>query len=178
MDTTDVDSSASADDLRGTLHVFVELDDFEMFAFGPDRRIRIPNSTGFPPTILFDAVYASAVLKHFGTQTMRHHVGNVWRDTLYPRGVMTAARAAQQAITDERIVAVERKRDQDEQREARYKACQPPDTFDMLMMLPYCMMPHDKVRRLLREAKEKAEEVERLRTEQKVSAWIRQMNSV
>jgi hypothetical protein len=52
------------------------------------------------------------------------------------------------------------------------KACHGPDMFDMLMVLPYVMVPHNKLQSALREAKEKAQVVEQKWVQKKVNQWI------
>ncbi len=70
--------------------------------------LRISDTPEWPPPILFDAVYASAVLHHFGTQTLKDEVAATWKDTFDPGGVMAAADANYKVITDERSAAANR----------------------------------------------------------------------
>src|SRR5579863_5782211 len=50
-----------------------------------------------------------------------------------------------------------------------------PDTFNMLMTLPYIMMPRDELCAMLREAKEKAEAREQGCVHEKVDNWMKQI---
>ncbi|KAF8886231.1 hypothetical protein CPB84DRAFT_1787723 [Gymnopilus junonius] len=52
-----------------------------------------------------------------------------------------------------------------------------PDTLDMLMTLPYILVPKDKLQATLREAREKAEAAERREVQEKVNAWARQVTA-
>jgi hypothetical protein len=55
------------------------------------------------------------------------------------------------------------------------KLTTPPDVFDMLLILPYAMVPPKELQTVLRKAKEKAEAAEQRREQEKVDAWIRQV---
>jgi len=43
----------------------------------------------WPLAIFFNAIYAGAVLYHFGTQRLKNEVAKTWKDTFYPGGIMT-----------------------------------------------------------------------------------------
>lgn len=86
---------------------------------------------------------------------------------------MTAAHADDKAIIDERAAATKRTQDRAQGRKAR----RGPDTFDMLMTLPYIMVPRDELQATLREAKEKAEVAEQERVQEKVDTWMKQVTS-
>ena len=51
---------------------------------------RISDTPQWPPAILFDAVYAGALLHHFGTQELKDTLATTWRDVFNPHGTMTA----------------------------------------------------------------------------------------
>jgi len=127
---------------------------------------------------LFDAVYAGAVLHHFGTQTLKDDVAATWKDTFYPDGVMTAADADYKAIMDERAAAAKRAWNQAQERGTRYEARGGPDTLDMLMALPYILVPRNEMQAVLREAKEKAEATEQRHVQEKVDTWMKQITAV
>ncbi|KAH8979302.1 hypothetical protein EDB92DRAFT_1905120, partial [Lactarius akahatsu] len=88
----------------------------------------------FPPAIIFDAVYAGAVLHHFGTQTLKDMVTANWEDT-YSRA-MTA--------TDPRENLRSRMQAQKLDEVHDESHCEP-DILDMLAFVPYCMVPPDEV---------------------------------
>ena len=60
---------------------------------------------------------------------------------------------------------------------ACYEACHGPDNLDMLMILPYIMVPRNEVGMVFREAEEKAEVAEQRRVEEKVDTWMKQVTS-
>ena len=81
--------------------------------------VQMPDTADeWPPSILVDAVYANAVLRHFAPQTMRDTLER-WRLTFYPRGITSAVQASDQAIIDERTTMTERKNRQIQAREQR-----------------------------------------------------------
>jgi hypothetical protein len=106
----------------------------------------------WPPAIPFDAIYAGAVLHHFGTQRLEDEVTGTWKSVFYPDGVVTAAHTS-----------------------ARREARSTPDTFDMLMALPYIMVPRNELQATLRESEAKAEAAEQRRVHDKVDTWMKQI---
>jgi hypothetical protein len=73
-------------------------------------------------------------------------------------------------MTDEQATAMERTQNQVQGRQTLYEAHHGPDTFDMLMTLPYIMVPRNELQAMLRGAKEKAEAEEQRRVQEKVNA--------
>ncbi len=59
----------------------------------------------------------------------------------------------------------------------RYEARHGPDNLDMLMILPYIMVPRNEVKKVYREAEEKAEAVERSHVQEKVDTWMKQVTT-
>ncbi|KAF8970114.1 hypothetical protein BDZ97DRAFT_1754124 [Flammula alnicola] len=180
LNTDDIDPTAPPTEKRCTSHVFG--DDIPTLELHPRFRIQIHDTPEYPPAIVFDAVYAGAVLYHFGTQSVKGNITASWKDIFYPSEVMTMAHADYKENVDERATAAERKQTQDRERAARHEArCEArrqPDTFDMLMTLPYAMVPRNELQAVLREAKEKAEAAEQRRVQDKVDAWMRQVTDV
>jgi len=76
------------------------------------------------PAIFFDAVYVSAVLHNFGTQEVKDVVTKVWKD---PGRIMTGA-DADHKVPDEQTL---------NEAQEPYKADYGPDTFNVLLALPY-----------------------------------------
>jgi len=129
--------------------------------------VRISDTPQSPPAVLFDAVYAGALLHHFGTQELKDTLVTTWGDVFNSGGVMTA---------DEQE---ERKQLRAQIRTARREAAEAssrPDTLDMLMTLPYIMVPKDKRRNILRQIEENAKAEERRRLNEKVDMWMKQAN--
>jgi hypothetical protein len=87
---------------------------------------------------------------------------------------MTAAHAARKAITDERAAATKRTESEAQERQ-RCEARHVPDTLDILMTLPYILVPPNELQAMLRAAKEKAEAAEQRQERDKVDAWNRQV---
>ncbi|KAF8954832.1 hypothetical protein BDZ97DRAFT_1942203 [Flammula alnicola] len=178
MNTNDIDPTAPPREKRCTSHVFGDDESLPISSLCPGFRIRIHDTPAYPPAILFDAVYACAVLHHFGTQSLKDSVTATWKDTFYPGGVVTVAQAEYKGITDERATIAERKQNQDLERDTRHETRHRPDTFDMLLTLPYAMVPRDELQAVLKEAKEKAEAAEQKHVQEKVDAWMRQITAV
>jgi hypothetical protein len=101
MDTTDIDPTAEPTEKRWTSHVFRHVATFLREALAPGSGVPICDNPQYPPAILFDAVYAGALLRHFGTQTLKDNVIANWQDTFYPDGVTTAEQADYQTMFDE-----------------------------------------------------------------------------
>ena len=72
-------------------------------------------------------------------------------------------------------LAEERTQKHTQARQARYETRTVPDTFDMLLALPYILVPRNELHATLREAREKAGAAEQRRVEEKVDAWNRQI---
>jgi hypothetical protein len=179
MDTSDVDLNAPAEVKRYSTHLFDPSDPsfFGDSALPSGTPLRVSETFDWPPAILFDAVYASTVLHHFGVQTLKEELAATWQDTFYPDGIMNQAQADQQAITNARAATMERKEMQVQECQARADAhaCTHPDTFDMLLALPYILVPRNELQAVLREAKEKAAAAEQRRVQEKVDTWSRQV---
>lgn len=175
MNTSDIDPTARPTEKRCTAHLFQpDVPHFLGLNILPSGSpLRISDNFKWPPVILFDAVYAGAVLHHFGTQTLKDEIAATWKDAFDSGGIMTAAHADDKAIIDERAAATKRTQDRAQGRKAR----RGPDTFDMLMTLPYIMVPRDELQATLREAKEKAEVAEQERVQEKVDTWMKQVTS-
>lgn len=171
MDTADVDPAAIAlpREKRYTTHLFLPGDTFLLGGLGAPPSgtpIQISDSPDWPPTILFDAVYASVVLQHFGTQTLKDVVSSTWDKVFYPSGVVNRAHA--DYYTEE---WKEKQRRKDEEALSR------PDTFDMLLAIPYAFADQDKVDAYFRKVEQRAEQAEQRRAQDKVTAWLRQVHA-
>jgi len=180
MKSNDVDPGAPPDEKLCTSHIFKPIHNrVQRETMNPNSQIQLLDAHKDPPTIIFDAVYAGAVVHHFGTQALNDVVSNGWKPVFYPDGVTSAAEADQRTIRDARAAA-DRKREDDavartHRREDRriYASPSGPDIFDMLMFLPYALLPKDDVQAMVRRAKEKAEAAERERLQEIVGPWAR-----
>ncbi|KAF8063519.1 hypothetical protein FPV67DRAFT_1782997 [Lyophyllum atratum] len=166
MDTSDVDPTAPAGEKRCTAHLFEPVEPFSAPPFS--RPVRISDTPDWPPAILFEAVYASTILHQFGTQTLKDVLVATWIDTFDPGGVVDQAHAEQDSITYAQALAKQRA-------QARHDARAGPDTFDMLLALPYILVPRNERQAMFREAKEKAAAEEQRRVQEKVDTWSRQV---
>jgi hypothetical protein len=166
MTTTDIDPTAPSEERRYTAHIFKPgvphyLGDPRVSSGSP---LRVPDTTDrWPPDILFDIVYAGAILHHFSTRALKDELSESWKDTFYPPWVMTASHADRKAIIDKRAAAHEARRS--------------PDVFDMLMILPYVKVPRSQLEAVHSEARKKKEEMEHERVKEKVDAWAKQVAS-
>ena len=176
MTTSDIDPAAQSEERRYTAHLFSPNDRYgfgDPALVGSGPQLRVPNTTNeWPPDILFDIVYASAVLYHFSTPTLKDVLSKSWNDS---GGVITAAQYKE--VTDERAAARERNDKQAQERRARHEAHRGPDVFDMLMILPYVKVPRDQLEAVYSEARKKGEAMEHRRVEEKVNTWAKQVAS-
>ncbi|KJA21507.1 hypothetical protein HYPSUDRAFT_202865 [Hypholoma sublateritium FD-334 SS-4] len=97
--------------------------------------------------------------------TLKDELNMTWKVTFKPGGVK------------EESAAVERTRHQGQGHSERYEARTAPDTFDMLMTLPYILVPRNELKAMLKEEKEKAEAAERRRVQEKVDSWMKQISA-
>jgi hypothetical protein len=141
--------------------------------------VRVPADTSiWPPVALFDAVYASAVLRHFGV-AMTDILEN-WRVVFCPDGPMKAAgvdnkRRRDQADADKETSnaqkAARQSRYDSERRYGRRGVQSDFDAFDMLMMYRFQAMEPEKVRAHPEGYEEVAAARQRKRLDEKVNPW-------
>ncbi|KAI0293851.1 hypothetical protein B0F90DRAFT_1760624 [Multifurca ochricompacta] len=87
MTTEDVDPDESPETLQCTTHLFCP----EYRGLLKNDRLNtglalhIADSADWPPAIIFDAVYASVVLHHFGTDDFKDALSKFTKDTFYPK---------------------------------------------------------------------------------------------
>ncbi|KAI9457611.1 hypothetical protein BJY52DRAFT_1426644 [Lactarius psammicola] len=150
MDTTDVDHKALPEHRGCTAHI-IQLDTRLPVEFVSGSPLRISASHRFrpPPDVLFDAVYAGFVLHHFGTKGMKDG-----------------------AIIDEHSTAT-RAKARDERRAKR----RGPDNMNMLMAIPYLLVPSNELQAQMRAGGEQAEAAEQRRVQEKVKGWIEQVDT-
>ncbi len=125
-----------------------------------------------PPAILFDTVYADAILYHFGTQALKDEVTETWKDTFYSSGVMNMASADYNLFTDEWAT---RAQNWVQEHKAHYEASCGPNKLDILMILPYILVPPNKLKMMLREIKEKVAVVVEQRCIQEKVGWSKSL---
>ncbi|TDL30151.1 hypothetical protein BD410DRAFT_780691 [Rickenella mellea] len=178
MDTSDIDLTAQPGEIRYTAHLFELSDPSALNGVTPGSSLQMANTPDWPPSILFDAVYATTIVHHFGSPELKDVVAKTWKDTFYPDGVMSQAQADQKATGDARTTAMKKTGTQVQERQERHDTRTSPDGLDLLLALPYILVPPNEVQAISREAAEKAEEaeaVEQMRNREKVIAWNRQV---
>ena len=162
MDTTDVDSNADREQERLTSHLFNQSG--EPVAGPSGSAVRVPgpsNMSIWPPAVLFDAVYAGAVVHHFGFGLAV--ILEKWGDVFYPVGPTKAAHADDKRRRDQ-----EQRYERRGRRRGRHDGINP---FDVVMMYRFQAMEPEKVRAYLRGCEEMAAASERKRLEEKVDSW-------
>ena len=144
--------------------------------------LRISDTPEWPPTILFDAVYAGTVLHHFGTKALKDEVTVTWKNIFHPGGVMTAGQADYQKILNQRAAEEQMSQEQGQECKARLQtrlqARSVPDAFDTLMVLPYIRVPQNDLEAAFRQAEEKAVATQQRYAREKVDAWMKQSSVV
>lgn len=117
------------------------------------------DKSSWPPTVLFDAVYASAVIHHFGE--LPDDILKTWESIYYPGGIknLTRAQVAEEAAA------------RDEHRRRRNDGRGTLDGFDLLRILPYIVAGPEQSMRNMKERQEAAAAREREELEAKVDSW-------
>jgi hypothetical protein len=175
MSTDDVDDMAGPDQRRYTAHI-IQFNEDEKFPtyLVHGSRLHIPDPIGpwFPPDILFDAIYASFVLCHFGTDGMGDGIATKWKHHFYPDGTMpTSNNIGHAKVTDERCAAM-----LERQVEAGERAR---SALVDILAIPYILVPPDELEAMWRAAREEeaeAEAAERERVRDRVEEWTRQVD--
>lgn len=162
INADDVDDTAEPDQRRYTTHViqFNEDEKFPCYLITGSRcRIPDPVSPLFPPDILFDAIYAGFVLRHFGTEGMGDGIATKWKHHFYPDGpTATANIGSEESLMN----ALPR------QVEAGERARSVP--IDILA-IPYLLVPPEELEAMWRAAREEEEAAEQKRVRDRVEEW-------
>lgn len=168
MNTDDVDPAALPGEKRYTANLFEPSRPTYLGLNTPSGTpLRISHTDDWPPSILFDAVYAGVVLRYFGTQTLKDVLTATWMDT---GGIVDQALGGHEAVANRRSLAAQRKQIRAQERD---DAPRGPDIFDMLRSLPYVLAPPEQLRTIFRQAEEEAEAEEKRRVQDQVDAWNR-----
>src|SRR5258707_3580135 len=127
MNTTVIEPAAQPEDQRYTTHLFSDMRGYLGDPQPPlGSPLQISDTVQWPPAILFDAVYADAVIRNFGTQTLKDEVTKTWKNIFYPGGIIIVEQA------DCQFTVEERHQNHAQERRARYEARRGPDGLDML----------------------------------------------
>ncbi|KAI0681605.1 hypothetical protein C8T65DRAFT_838380 [Cerioporus squamosus] len=153
--------TASVTPARCTVHVFKGS---TVLGITPQRGIvksgspvRITDSD-WPPPVLFDATYASLVLKTFGVQATVDVIKEVWQDQL--KIDVTATEKARRE-----------RRKYDRRAERARLASSKLDALDILSLIPYLAIPPGRVREYWAAERAKWELEEQRQSEAKVAEW-------
>lgn len=178
LTTADIHPDVSATELRYTSHYFADITNrLEVDSVRPGTCLRTPATidyTLWPPSILFDASYAFAILDKFASENATSEITSRWKKSYYPEGVITGGVAEMRKIADARTEQSKKVAKEARERGSRYDSFierSAPDTMDMLAMLPYIGVPIDKFPAMFQEREEKARSIEHDRVEDKVKQW-------
>jgi len=194
MRTNDVDPAAPPNEKRCTAHVFVPATSPIMTgliqSLNPGHPLRLSNSHRDPPAIIFDAVYAGAIVHHFGSQIMKDVVSSAWKNKIHKGGVMSSAGAELKKIVDKRAALAVKTQYEVDKRAERFKRSEVrksrtlldttpsgPDSLDMVMMLPYAFLAENERQAFFMRAREKAEAAEKERLQETVGQWARHVEA-
>jgi len=173
MDTTDVGPNAGGAQERFTSHVFDQ--SLERQAGPSGSAVRVPSDTSIWPTsALFDAIYASAVVHHFGFALVA--VLKKWEDVFYPGGPTMAVhvddrRRRDQADADKENSSKTARQKCYDRRDRRRGIHGAIDPYDVVMMYRFQAMEPDKVRSYLKGCAEMVAARERKGLEEKINSW-------
>jgi hypothetical protein len=169
MNTADIALDADPAEWRCTSHFFEPPSvPYLALAVPSGSPVRVFETQEYPPVILFDIVYAGAVLHHFGAPALKDGLTTAWNNIYYPTGVEDI-RAREHEISQK---ALSKKA-----RAEMAAACEGPDYIDLLKTLPIlAMIPRDNLEAAVREATERAEAEELRRVKEKVNEWIKTVN--
>jgi hypothetical protein len=169
MDTTDVDSNADRAQESLTSHLFDQ--DLKRAAGPSGTAVRVPSDMStWPPTVFFDAVYASAVVHHFGFGVT--DILEKWGDMFYTP--MKTAHTNDKHRRDEENsssghkAARQRHYEGRDGRRSRHNAIHP---HDVLMMYQFKAMEPEKVMAYIKGCREIEAQKERKELEEKVNSW-------
>ncbi|GBE87606.1 hypothetical protein SCP_1102830 [Sparassis crispa] len=142
MSTNDVDPTLQPDEQRWTIHSFEAV-------FNPDLRhnrvhnLLVPHGqalhlpvdrTSWPPGILFDAVYAAAVMKYFSHEDFSAYLSQHWQGRFYLDGDMAQIEHEREQNA---MKKAQQKRERAERREkGDIEGGGKMDIYDMLLLLP------------------------------------------
>jgi hypothetical protein len=184
MNTTDVDPTAPPAEKRCTTHLFQSPTQHVLTPgitvlsiLKPGFPLQLYNTPEDPPAILFNGIYAGAILHHYGTQALKDALAKTWRDMFYPGGVMDVAHFDEQAPPVDSLRTEISMQQNTAHDEAEASSGHGLDMSDMLMVLPYVMVPPNELQAALRGAREVREAAELRHVQEKVDQWNRQVEN-
>ena len=173
MTTADVNPPGPPEERRCASHALItEFSPLLELALKHNSPVRMSNDENWPPAILFDGIYAGAVVHHFGTQALGDKVIEKWKTVYYPDGNMTVAERAYKAILGREAKYKRMTRMQSKMCEELREVREGPDLLDMVMGMPFALVPQIEIDAVMREAKEAAAAAERKEVEKKMAGWL------
>ena len=170
MDTSDVDPNADKAQERYTSHLFNKAAERPAGPSGSVVRVP-PNKSIWPPALLFEAVYASAVVHNFGF--VATDLVEKWGDA-FPGGPTKTIPTNDKDRHDQTYADEETTNSQKPARQRRYKRHGIHGGLDYLdiTVIHRCMaMEPEYVRAYLEECNEMAAARERKMVDEKVNSW-------
>ena len=174
MDTTDVIYNGNVvqeDTKRFSVHLFHTPSPDPRLTNGTPLRVPADMST-WPPDVLFDAVYASAILRHFGQHANLSSALALWEDRYYPLGAKQPKRHISEGKYQTRIEQQSNQRDK--RAERRLDHPNGPgelDELDTIMLLPYMFQPPENAPALFGRRPVAVAARERSALNAKVNSW-------
>ncbi|GBE87601.1 hypothetical protein SCP_1102780 [Sparassis crispa] len=180
MSTNDVDPTLQPDEQRWTIHSFEAVFDPDFrhdrvcnIAIPHGQALRLPvDRTSWPPGILFDAVYAAAVMKYFSHEDFSAYLSQHWQGRFYLNGDMAQIEHERERNN---MKKAQQKRERAERREkGDIEGGGKMDVYDMLLLLPQIVRrppTAEQRERHLAEQRE-SELAKRKELEHKVTSWL------
>ena len=172
MVTTDVNPNATATEERFTNHLFDLSMQPHIGVSG--QAIHVPSSddkkSNWPPTSLFEAIYASAIMCHFGAVPV--DLFKSWEKVFYePDRTSNKCQHDQADAKKENCKRQKTEQQQCYNEQQRHRDGGGFDAFDVLMMIPFMVMPAEKARDYFDGCEKMAAEKEQEGLEVKVNSW-------
>ncbi|KAL6297954.1 hypothetical protein BKA93DRAFT_813170, partial [Sparassis latifolia] len=180
MSTNDVDPTLQSDEQRWTIHSFEAVFDADLrrnrvynIVIPHGQALRLPvDRTSWPSGILFDAVYAAAVMKYFSHEDFSAYLSQHWQGRFYLDGDMAQIEHEREQNV---MKKAQQKRERAERREkGDIEGGGKMDIYDMLLLLPQIVRrppTAEQRERHLAEQRE-SELVKRKELEHKVTSWL------
>lgn len=176
MGTDDVVVGVSPNEIRYSAHVFSDQDDGWILG-APEipygHPLRISDHSSWPPNILFDTVYASALVNHFGSDELANETHLKWTDVVYPGGIKHRGLAELANLTQQRVEAeITRTTQRDQRVERRKQREEQLDGLDILLCVPFMAVPPDQLEQTVKALEERAEVKVQEHSRSKVMEWM------
>ena len=171
MDSNDVVPDASPSEPMYITHLFQPLH-YPAFDSISGSRLTVSDAAQWPPQVLFDVVYASAVLHEFSAPHVRTRIAEIWDELYYPRGGFdaTAAKKRMEGRRERVRRDVVRHRVSGSQLQLQVGRGGP-DYLDFAVLVPYLAMSPAELVRYLDDVDAEAEQDAHRRVAERVKRW-------